>query len=427
MVSRRAVAGAAIAAAAFVLYRLRRRRRQPRSPPAGWGPRESFPLAARSGAAAYGADGLVVLGAFIPWREVARISVAGAAVTVHTCAGGQSPPQVVEFADPGAAAQFARKARQELYGPRCRVHVLLNPFAGTKRGEKIYRTLVEPIFTASPHEVLLHVTRHGGHAREMAAQLAFSDGDVIAVVSGDGLVNEVINGLNDRGDGALRRLRIAHIPAGSGNGLAHSVGLGCVEMAAAAAVQGRVEPLDVFRMHFGGAAPTLHGFLSLTYAAIADVDIGSEWMRCLGDLRFTIAAALWILRRPSYRMALRWRCAGSGAEETHSVPLHYFLVANTSHLSASCGPARSQRPGSGSAQLQLLPAPQGLLTLVRFMIAVDDGEHLKQPAPVLCRDVVSVEGTPDPDRRLVLDGELVPSKPFHLEVLAGAGQLVVPR
>ena len=60
-------------------------------------------------------------------------------------------------------------------------------------------------------------------ARAVHAQLPNYDG--IVIVSGDGLVYEVINGLMKREDGAaaVGRMPIGILPAGTGNGLAKSL------------------------------------------------------------------------------------------------------------------------------------------------------------------------------------------------------------
>ena len=62
-------------------------------------------------------------------------------------------------------------------------------------------------------------TSHHGHAKEIALKLPLAY-DAILTVSGDGLINEIINGFAERLDArtAFDRIALVPIPAGSGNG-----------------------------------------------------------------------------------------------------------------------------------------------------------------------------------------------------------------
>ena len=73
-----------------------------------------------------------------------------------------------------------------------------------------------------PVSVLQHTT-HEGHAGEVAAALDPTSVDGVVCVSGDGLVNEVLNGLMRRDDPRAHRLPVGHVPAGSGNAIAKSL------------------------------------------------------------------------------------------------------------------------------------------------------------------------------------------------------------
>lgn len=67
-------------------------------------------------------------------------------------------------------------------------------------------------------------TKARGHARELAAQAAYDGLDVVAVLGGDGTVNEVVNGLLESGpSGSVPDLAV--VPGGSTNVLARSLGL----------------------------------------------------------------------------------------------------------------------------------------------------------------------------------------------------------
>lgn len=68
-------------------------------------------------------------------------------------------------------------------------------------------------------------TRHRGHAAALAARCADEGVDVLAVLGGDGTVNEVVNGLLRDGRRAEQAPSLAVIPGGSTNVFARALGL----------------------------------------------------------------------------------------------------------------------------------------------------------------------------------------------------------
>lgn len=86
------------------------------------------------------------------------------------------------------------------------------------------------------------------------------------------------------------------IPAGTSNGLHKSIvehksvneeeG---IHSAAFAAAKGRVMKMDLTECELEYTTQKVYMFLTMSYALVADADISSECLRCLGDIRF----ALW--------------------------------------------------------------------------------------------------------------------------------------
>lgn len=66
------------------------------------------------------------------------------------------------------------------------------------------------------------------HAIEIARCMDLDEYDAVAVISGDGLINEIISGLLLRPD-RIRAMKfpIAHIPGGTSNALAASICFQC--------------------------------------------------------------------------------------------------------------------------------------------------------------------------------------------------------
>jgi hypothetical protein len=107
------------------------------------------------------------------------------------------------------------------------------------------------------------------------------------------VVGVVLQGLLSRPDwDEARLLPIAHIPGGSGNGLAHSCGMHDAATAALAVCKAVVSPMDVASVL---QAPSSRRYMMLTatYGMMSNLDVDTEPLRWAGDVRFTLGA-LWV-------------------------------------------------------------------------------------------------------------------------------------
>ena len=211
-----------------------------------------------------------------------------------------------------------------------RLLALVNPSAGDGTAEAMVAAAMREVFAPAGVQLEVIITRRLGHAREFVAGLAperLAALDGIVIVSGDGLIAEVIQGLASRPDGAavLRATPIGALPAGSGNGLCkslmHASGLrSCDPLDAARLIcRGHHRALDLARVTLGsGSSPAVpspfHSFLSVSWGLIGDVDIEADFLRPqLGASRFDP----WFARRVRYprlyRGQLHYRPVGAGS------------------------------------------------------------------------------------------------------------------
>lgn len=95
------------------------------------------------------------------------------------------------------------------------------------RSQRLFRQRVAQVLEDAAGMSLISVaTTHPGHATQIMQDLDLGTVDIVVFVGGDGTVFEGLQGLLSRPDWeAARRLPLAHVPGGSGNGLAHSCGL----------------------------------------------------------------------------------------------------------------------------------------------------------------------------------------------------------
>ncbi|KAJ6588185.1 ATP-NAD kinase-like domain-containing protein [Mycena capillaripes] len=178
--------------------------------------------------------------------------------------------------------------------PRRRFLVIINPHGGQGKAKKLWKDTIEPIFAAAG--CIVHVQYTGPvssptNAANIARNIDLAAYDALVPISGDGIVNELINGLASRPD-ALSALRmpIAPIPAGSGNALSVNI-MGPAKVldlayAALNAIKGQPIPLDICSVTQGDTR--IYSFLSQAFGLMADLDMGTEWIRWIGGIRFVL-------------------------------------------------------------------------------------------------------------------------------------------
>ncbi|TFK55042.1 hypothetical protein OE88DRAFT_1623656 [Heliocybe sulcata] len=180
-----------------------------------------------------------------------------------------------------------------------RLKVLINPHGGQGKAVSLFRKKVEPILLTAHCSLDVTYTTHSKHAFDIAKDLSLSDYDAVVVVSGDGLVHEILNGFAEHTH-PLKALNIplSPVPTGSGNGLSCNL-LGIqdafdVSAAALNAIKGRPMKTDLFS--FTQSGTRRFSFLSQAIGLMADLDIGTEHLRWMGDTRFIVGFLRGVVR-----------------------------------------------------------------------------------------------------------------------------------
>ncbi|CAH0475175.1 unnamed protein product [Peronospora belbahrii] len=201
--------------------------------------------------------------------------------------------------------------------------VLVNPVSGPGRALQIYESRVAPVLQFANVETEVKIMERANHAMDIVMDLPLNVYDCVVAVGGDGSLYEIVQGLMKRADwNCAIRQPIGVIPGGSGNGLAHSIAHQSDEKgkpvnAAYILAKGVPQELDITSVRNG--KETKYSFLSLEWASIADVDIGSEKLRMLGGLRFTVAFINQLLfQRPEYPGKIWY------LEDENETPPRYF-------------------------------------------------------------------------------------------------------
>ncbi|XP_035472266.1 sphingosine kinase 1 [Scophthalmus maximus] len=238
----------------------------------------------------------------------------------------------------------------------CRVMILVNPHSGRGQALQLFTGHVQGMLTEATVPYTLVTTEHQNHARELVRKADLSQWDALVIMSGDGLLFEVINGLMEREDWQEAiQTPLGILPGGSGNALAASVHhysqsppawneellLSCGFMLC----KGLVGSLDLVSIHLA-SRQRLFSFLSLAWGFVADVDIESEKYRHVGAIRFLMGT---LVRLASLRV-YQGKLAYLPVEEPPRPP--------KGSVKTSQPPSTPQHPSlCSSLPCQLIPDP----------------------------------------------------------------------
>lgn len=231
----------------------------------------------------------------------------------------------LEEAEKWARAVRERSARQQYLRDgvvmselsRRRMMLLVNPQSGRGQALSLYNSHIQRMLHEAGVPHTLVITERQNHARELVRDnMNLAQWDALVIMSGDGLLFEVINGLLERPDWEEAiRMPLAILPGGSGNALAASVHhysgstpVSSEELLISCGFllcKGLVSHMDLVSVHLS-SSPRVFSFLSLAWGFVADVDIESEKYRHVGAARFTVGTLVRLASLRVYRGRLAY-------------------------------------------------------------------------------------------------------------------------
>ncbi|XP_066443601.1 sphingosine kinase 1 isoform X1 [Eleutherodactylus coqui] len=359
--------------------------------------------------------------------------------------------------------------------------VLLNPFGGTGKALTLFETHVIPMLTEANAHFTLLVTERPNQARELVQEQDLSTWDAIVVMSGDGLMFEVINGLMERPDWATAiKKPVSILPGGSGNALAASInhysghqqvkGTKLLTNCAFILCKGHPAPLDIVSLTTS-SQQRIFSFLSLAWGFVSDVDIESEKYRFMGYARFSIGTFIRLTALRSYRGRISYLPAISASENKDTtsnipgspnsvnssssdnikpqvledsllvpldqpVPSHWHTVEDQfvlvlalcqSHLGAEHFTAPMvEGPGEGNIHLFYATSRISRISLIKLFIAMEKGTHLDEEIPHLTHvPVVAFRIEPSESTGIMtVDGEVIQCSPIQGQIHQGLGRVI---
>eukprot|EP00040_Diaphanoeca_grandis_P033664 m.206604 g.206604 ORF g.206604 m.206604 type:complete len:663 (-) comp32958_c0_seq2:95-2083(-) len=265
-----------------------------------------------------------------------------------------------------------------------RLRTYVNPVSGNRKGLKTLAKLV-PLFELANVELSVVKTQHGKHAEELAQTDDLEEYDGVLLISGDGMVNEVMNGIMSRED--KYRPPIGLIPCGSTNTICYTViGNDDYITCALRIIFGSESNMDLGKLDRDDQPPSYFAFLS--HGFFGDVMRHSESLRTFGSMRYTISGTLMLLRGRSYNIAIK--CATADGPKVFQGRYKTILVSaiQNRHAKSVYGVAPDSKLDDGVMTVILVKRCNWFRFLIFMMRISGSGTHLSLPyvEHVVCTD-----------------------------------------
>ena len=266
---------------------------------------------------------------------------------------------------PGASERFYKR----------RLLIFVNPVSGKGQAVRAWESVRE-MFECLDIEVIL--TTHRNHAQEYIQDIDITSFNAIVVISGDGLMHEVYNGLVSRPDKDVAcKIPVFILPGGSSNAMAYYLCEKSKEEfslinCAYIAIKGKPVPLDANCIERANK-PRIYSFMSICWGIIADIDIESEFLRFCGTLRFDIIGFWRALYLKKYRGSLiLHKDSGDTMIQTEFIS---FLSLNIPYLGASLHTAPKADLNDGLNHLLIIPGTASRKNVISSLLSIGNGER----------------------------------------------------
>ncbi len=301
--------------------------------------------------------------------------------------------------------------------PPIRVCLLVNPAAG---GGKAGRTAPEAERALRGHGLNVRRvdTRDLAHAQQLALAAA-EDGEIVAVLSGDGAIGAVAETLRSV-PGAV----IGVLPGGRGNDLARVLGISQdLSQACATIANGTPRAIDLGEVR--GASETGGG---RAFVGIASVGFDSDANRIANEAPSWLGGLVYAYG--ALRALLSWRPARFQIEldppgERLSFSAYTIGACNSKTYGGGMRAAPDALLDDGLLEVVVLESISKLAFLTKILPRVFSGTHVREPSVHVFRArEVLIEA--DRPFQMYADGDPIGELPLRVSAVPGAVNVIVP-
>jgi len=260
--------------------------------------------------------------------------------------------------------------------------IIVNPNSGTSNRIEILNNFIKKYFKNRSYKLL--ITKSEKELNNIIDELC--NFKHIIVVGGDGTISSLIQKTFNK------RLLIGHIPTGSGNGLTHSLlhskGLKfdndyevIYKNIADAIIKNRESKIDTMIVKKLESNTTINSFLFVSCGIFSNLDLNTDWMRKLGEIRFILGAIYELIKYFFFGNSIKGRLEYLDEKYikiTEIGEFAFFLASNMSHTSRTSMTSPYSKPDDGYIYLSYLKEPTNTWTVLQVLLGLDDGSYINK-------------------------------------------------
>ena len=285
---------------------------------------------------------------------------------------------------------------------------IVNPFSGKRKSIQIFNK-IKPIFNSNNIELDNIETKFQGHAKELIQKIDLSIYDGIIIIGGDGTFHETINGMLNRLD--KKKIPIGIIPGGSGNSFMMDLNLTDPIKATNAIINLKTKSIDVTKIHM--QKELLYSINLIGWGMVTDVGIRSENYRFIGPARYTIASIIEIIFKKTRKALLEINDKKIQQEFT------FIVACNSMNIGKGMKMAPKAKIDDGLIDVITVDGNIKRKRLLSVLPKLFTGEHIHEPE-VNYYQTNKFSITSDNKDLLNIDGEIIGSTPFKVEIIPKA-------
>ena len=139
--------------------------------------------------------------------------------------------------------------------------------------------------------------------------------------------------------------------------------------------------LDTMKIKMLNSDKIYHSFLFISCGIFANLDIKSEWLRSLGEFRFTLGAITELLQYMTFANSFEGTLEFTD-EYDHEMKISgnfvFFLASNLSHTSSSTISSPNSKHNDGYIYLSYLVQPVTTYELLQLLLSLEDGSYINK-------------------------------------------------
>lgn len=298
--------------------------------------------------------------------------------------------------------------------------LFINPISGKGNSLSVFKKVF--LILKNKNILNIHITKKETNIQSLLEKTYVEQYDLIIGIGGDGMMFQIINALHN----LQLSIPIAQIPTGSGNGYFKSLTYQTNQLntidTAIDIINRNNRFLKTDLLHITNNEQTLNIYskLSISWGFISCVDIYTEWMRKLGDFRFTLGVLWNIYKKTNYKGVLEYKLY----DDWYSIKSDqfiYFWACNTSHVSHDLKISPDSKIDDGLIDISYIIGPISRCELLYIFITINT---TKLNHPKVGRIRTKEFKLTTENGLLVVDGEQINNKQINVVNLNKASTII---